>query len=151
MRSKRRSSASAASTAALDAPDARVTNTTRAASPLLATRMLLSPAPATVALVARESDGTPTARRKIHHVTALAPSVMKFASVAMSRMGQEAVRIAAHAVAQSMVRPYRITAVSIAIDRIHRIACFTAGFTTRLRDVARAVSRRGVRCEWHRV
>ena len=82
-----------------------MTNTTRAASPLFATRMLLSPAPATVAFTASESDGTPTARRKIHHVSAFAPSVMKFASVAISRTGQDAVRIAAHAVAQSIVRP----------------------------------------------
>ena len=105
MRSNSRSSASAASTAALDAFDARVTNTTRAASPLLATRTLLSPAPATVAFTASDSDGTPTARRKIHHVSAFAPSVMKFASVAMSSTGHDAVRMAAHAVAQSMVRP----------------------------------------------
>src|ERR1700712_2441142 len=120
MRSKRRSSASAASTAALDAPDARVTNTARAASPLLATRMLLSPAPATVALTASESDGTPTARRKIHHVTALAARVTKFAAVAIARMGRDAERIAAQAELQSIVRPYRTTATSIASEKIQR-------------------------------
>src|SRR5450432_1465394 len=129
MRSNRHSSASAASTAALGAPEARVTNTARAASPLLATRMLLIPAPATVALTASESDGTPTARRKIHHVTAFAPSVMKFARVAMRRMLHEAERMSAQEAAQSIVRPYSTTATSIAMEKVHRSAFFVPDFT----------------------
>ena len=91
------SSAIEASTVELGTPLARDTNTTRAASPPLATRTLLRPAPATVARTARESDVMPIGRRKSHHRTPLISTERKFTPMAAARSGSDACRIEFHA------------------------------------------------------
>src|SRR5450759_160462 len=94
------SSAIDASTVALGTPVARDTNTTRAASPPLATRILLRPAPATVARTARGSDVMPIGRRKSHHRTPLISTERKLTPRAAARSGSDACRIELHASCQ---------------------------------------------------
>src|SRR5512141_22669 len=125
-----RSSASVARIVELLTPDARETKTTLAASPPLATRTLLSPAPAIVARVARRSDGAPAARRKSHHLTALNISDRKFTPIARASRGSDAFRIECHADVQLMLRAKMIrktTRTPVMTQRIERpILAFTS-------------------------
>src|SRR5882757_3012175 len=91
--SKRRSSAAVARTLEVGRYVARVTKTIRAASPPFATKMLLRPEPATVALSASHSDGDPAARRRIHQRTPRIRSERKLTTIAAARRGSDAERI----------------------------------------------------------
>src|SRR6185437_6424445 len=104
MKSKSRSSANAATTPVPDASELRVTNTARAASPLLAMSRLLMPAPAAVARIAKPNDGAPTGLRKIHQTSAFEPSVARLASAARNNSHGDADRIARQAASQWTVR-----------------------------------------------
>src|SRR5438034_10246546 len=94
MNSNSRSRAKVARILALGTLVARATKITRAASPPLATRTLLSPAPAKVALRASERDGAPTRRRNTHHRTPLSVSDTRFTSVAARYVSGDTVLIA---------------------------------------------------------
>ncbi len=89
-----------ASTVELATPLERDTKTTRAASPPLATRTLLRPAPATVARTASHNDVIPIGRRKSHHRTPLISTDKKFTPIAAARSGSDACRIEFHASCQ---------------------------------------------------
>ena len=85
-------------------PVDRVTKTTRAASPPLATRTLFNPAPAIVARIANESDGEPAGLRNSHQRMPLKIIERKLTPSAAASSGSDAFLIECHADPQSMVR-----------------------------------------------
>ena len=131
MSSNIRSSASVARILALCTCAARATNTTRAASPPLATRMLLSPAPANVARSAMKSESAPTGRRKIHHRTPLSASDSRLTIAANVRMSRSASVIRRHVACQFTVRANSTSPAMISTLRARRIVRDTAFFIRR--------------------
>src|SRR3954466_2005375 len=135
MNSNSLSSASVASTFALWMCAARETNTTRAASPPFATRMLFKPAPANVALSAIHSDDAPTGRRKIHQRTPLSASDNRFTTAARNNTVRFASVMLCHVVAQLTLRANNTSAAMIATLRTKRTMREAAFFTRYSRGV----------------
>src|SRR5882762_10265232 len=121
------SSAIDASTVELGTPLTRDTNTTRAASPPLATSTLLRPAPAIVARIASGSDVIPIGRRKSHHLTPLISTDRMLTPIAAASSGNDACRIELHAACQLIVRANRTRKSRIAAEIAQRIPFFSFG------------------------
>lgn len=123
-----RSSASVARMVELDVWLARDTNTTRAASPPLATRILLSPVPAIIALTASHNDGLPAGFRNSHQRTPLITIVATFISTAAMTSASDADLMTFQAVVHSMVLANVTRRTIITVVIIHRIALDVGGF-----------------------
>src|SRR5205085_8536204 len=122
-----RSIAIDARTVELEAPDMRDTNTTRAASPPLATSTLLRPAPATVARIASGREVMPIGRRNSHHLTPFINTDSRLTPMAAASSGSDACRIELHAACQSIVRAKRMRKTRIAAEIAQRIPFFSLG------------------------
>src|SRR5256714_4804292 len=125
--SKSFSSAIDARTVELDTPLTRETNTTRAASPPLATSTLFSPAPATVARIASGNEVIPIGRRNSHQRTPLIRTERRFTPIAAASKGSEEWRIELHAACQSIVRAKTTRKTRIAAEIAQRIPFFSLG------------------------
>src|SRR4051794_32658069 len=97
--------------------------------------MLLSPAPANVALRAIHGEGAPTGRRKIHQRTAFRPRDTRFTTAARSRTDRFASLMLAHVVPQLTFRANKTSAAMIAALRSSRKIREAAFFTRRRRGV----------------
>src|SRR5215207_1311212 len=123
-------------------PAARLTKTTRAASPPLAGSTLLSPEPAKEARMASPIERAPIGRRNTHQLSAFTARPRKFTTTAAASRRGSAERTARRVVGQSTLRARTTRSASVATVRARRSACLVRGVTRRPRAGSGAVERR---------